>query len=307
MPKKELKIEKDGTFYRRPHGASPAGFDWDAIRGVWKPGEVSASTINVLNNTTPIPPKKTNGVINNEPMCSDVNDIRLVRVLKKGFIVDGDGCILPKKVLSPDPSNPRLYKRPRGASPGKYQWNPIRGVWQPHGITQVKQKVSRKSTPSTIEPTFTNDDDGNASSPNTEPSESRQKVWKGFRVLENDCLVPKKPLKSESNAHDGNRQLLWRRPQGSAPNGYNWNNIRGVWEPSGTEVMVLDNNVNEITSHKAISVTASLSDGPEITEHVENTTIQSSGINPDDDISENQGYYPKRKRIKLQRYTPPLV
>jgi hypothetical protein len=72
-----------------------------------------------------------------KPIFSGDNDVRLERLVRKGFIVDGDGCVLPKKSLTADPKKSRSCKRPRGASPDKYERNPIRGIWEPNGTRPI--------------------------------------------------------------------------------------------------------------------------------------------------------------------------
>jgi hypothetical protein len=329
LPKKDVKLGKNNTLYRRPHGASPAGFDWDAIRGVWKPTEVPivvpVPMANTSNQTTEIHPKRSKAVTVGKQVYTKDFKARLKQLSKKGFIVDDDGCLLPKKGRAVDPKNPSLYKRPHGASPGMYRWNPSRGVWEPNGPIPVTQRLSRKSNnvATTAKMNALDDIDDTISAvkePNEPifaaiPKTSPQKFWKGFLILQDNCLAPKKKLKPERNGNDAH-QMIWKRPHGAAPRGFNWDHVRGVWAPKNggidvatTDDTAVDKNVDVpvVVAEKAVATSPSLSEDQEIIQHNENEVeVQSSGSNQINGMTERHDYYPKRKRIKLQRYTPPI-
>ena len=290
LPKKELTLGKDGTSYRRPHGASPAGFDWDPIRGVWKPIDEHAPLPNKKTTSKPTP--ATTAVGDNQA-SSNSNEIRLKRLLRNGFVVDGDGSILPKTGPATDPENPLLYKRPRGASPGKYKWNPTRGVWEPT-VTQVKKQTD-------VQRDVAHGREPGAPLQKITKRSKPKKTWKGFRVLKDNCLAPKKELKPETNRYN-NKQILWRRPHGAAPSGYDWNNIRGVWVPLIT-VTAVGNDASELIEQETTATTASLPKGEELSKNDESK--QNTSDNQIEAIVAFEDYYPKRKRIRLERYTPP--
>jgi hypothetical protein len=232
LPKKNLKRDLDGISFKRPHGAAPSGFDWNPIRGLWEPsstieqkrdniqGVTAESTYERLDKDT----EREDSVFFNFPVITNSSDL-VEQPTWKGFAVTDDGWLFPKKEVRRDLDD-ALFKRPHGAAPSGFGWNPIRGLWEPHVNTMPfvrSHSDSNRNANLGIERAD--------STPNILPvslhesAVTGQHMWKGFVVTDDGSLLPKYEAQRDKNGS------FFKRPRGAAPAGYNWNPTLAVWEP----------------------------------------------------------------------------
>jgi hypothetical protein len=230
------------------------GFRWDPIRGLWEPTETLTENRTELalaptENFAEFPVLQSIGVepdLDRNSSTENTNEVAkgtanvrdaTDQVMWKDFRVTDDGCLFPKQTprLDKDGSS---FKRPKGAAPLGFRWDPVRGLWAPtESLTLTENQTQFTPTPTEnageppvfqpfdMEP----DRDRNA---HTEGKTNElagrntadQVKWNDCKVTDDGCLFPKQTPKRNK---DGS---TFKRPKGPAPLGFRWDPRRGLWE-----------------------------------------------------------------------------
>ena len=163
-------LETDGTFVRNNEK-----FVHPELQGQNTRHDNTVSSIPGSNTSV----HKVSGNTNVNELSSSTNANETI-LLFKGFVITNDGCLIPKKTPQLVHPHSTIYKRPHGAAPLGFEWNPIRAVWDPsYNVGDGSINPPQLMSPSGATTTKT--------SSNIITTKKRNK-WKGFKVTENGSL-----------------------------------------------------------------------------------------------------------------------
>lgn len=248
---KPITLE-DGTF-KRPPGKAPRGFSrWNKFRGVWIAdwkGDASYAhekqERNEPHNDTYPASSRARHSREDSPIAFHVDGEHFSKKLKVysdgrppwymrklNKTKDGDLISNSKPIKLGDDT----FKRPPGCAPkGFSKWNKFKGVWTADwkGITSpsAKPKVNDSNLDATIDLAST--------SPNRQVKEKvDEQLTENLRVYSDGRCKLKKTKDGDLISNSELIKLgdgTFKKPTGRLPNGYRWDEYRGVWTRRGRQ------------------------------------------------------------------------